>query len=193
MSAWRTRANYAGELGGTLLKIELQSGAIAHKFPWKIELNERDTHGFCGMGSTPSVVNGRVYFVGFNAKLYCLDAADLTLRWVTDLRNRDLAHNQPVQTFDPAGTRSPRTRPPRAGRRRSWSATGSISGSARAKTPTSTASCSASMPTAATWSGSSAPINTRAATSIGRTNCPRRWFAAWSRCRRISRSTKARR
>ena len=46
-------ARLAGELGGTLLKIELQSGAIAHKFSWKIELNERDAHGFCGMGSTP--------------------------------------------------------------------------------------------------------------------------------------------
>jgi outer membrane protein assembly factor BamB len=95
--------DYAGELGGSLLKVELQSGAIVHRFGWKIELNARDTHGFCGMGSTPSVIDGRVYFVGFNAKLYCLDAADLTLRWVTDLRNRDLAHNQPVQTFDPHG------------------------------------------------------------------------------------------
>ena len=107
----------AGEIGGTLLKVELQSGKIVNKFTWKIALNERDTHGFCGMGSTPSVINGRVYFVGFNAKLYCLNAADLTLRWVTDLRNRDLAHNQPVQTFDPIG--DPFTEdPPAAG----WSA-----------------------------------------------------------------------
>jgi outer membrane protein assembly factor BamB len=107
----------AGELGGSLLKVELQSGAIVGRFTWKIELNERDTHGFCGMGSTPSVINGCVYFVGFNAKLYCLNAADLTVRWVTDLRNRDLAHNQPVQTFDPSGNPFSED-PPAAG----WSA-----------------------------------------------------------------------
>jgi len=107
----------AGEIGGTLLKIELQSGEIKNRFTWKIDLNERDAHGFCGMGSTPSVINGRVYFVGFNAKLYCLNAADLTPRWVTDLRNRDLARNQPVQTFDPNS--DPFTEnPPAAG----WSA-----------------------------------------------------------------------
>jgi outer membrane protein assembly factor BamB len=94
-----------GELGGTLLKISLESGATAAKFNWKIELNERDAHGFCGMGSTPTLVgdsaSGKVYFVGFNAKLYCLNAADMTLVWVTDLRQQDLAHNQPVQTFNP--------------------------------------------------------------------------------------------
>jgi glucose dehydrogenase len=94
-----------GELGGTLLKISLESGVTAAKFNWKIELNERDAHGFCGMGSTPSIVgdsaSGKVYFVGFNAKLYCLNAADMTLVWVTDLRQQDLAHNQPVHTFNP--------------------------------------------------------------------------------------------
>jgi glucose dehydrogenase len=94
-----------GELGGTLLKISLDTGATAAKFNWKIELNERDAHGFCGMGSTPTLVgdsaSGKVYFVGFNAKLYCLNAADMTLVWVTDLRQQDLAHNQPVQTFNP--------------------------------------------------------------------------------------------
>ena len=61
---------------------------------------------------------------------------DLTLRWVTDLRNRDLAHNQPVQTFDPNG--DPFTEnPPAAG----WSAPLVVGnriylGSARAKTRT---------------------------------------------------------
>ena len=66
-----------GELGGTLLKIELASGSIVSKFTWSIPENERDAHGFCGMGCTPSVVGddktGKVYFVGFNAKLYCLE------------------------------------------------------------------------------------------------------------------------
>jgi outer membrane protein assembly factor BamB len=89
-----------GELGGSLLKIDLASGATVARFNWPILPAERDTHGFCGMGSTPTVVDGQVYFVGFNAKLYCLNGSDLTLVWVTDLRNRDLTKNQPVQTFD---------------------------------------------------------------------------------------------
>jgi outer membrane protein assembly factor BamB len=109
-----------GELGGTLLKIELASGSIVSKFSWSIPPNDRDAHGFCGMGCTPSVVGdsntGKVYFVGFNAKLYCLKAGDLSLVWTTDLRNRDLAHNQPIQTFDP--TADPTITPPAAG----WSA-----------------------------------------------------------------------
>jgi outer membrane protein assembly factor BamB len=109
-----------GELGGTLLKIELASGSIVGKFTWSIPANDRDAHGFCGMGCTPSVVGdgntGKVYFVGFNAKLYCLNAGDLSLVWTTDLRNRDLAQNQPIQTFDP--TADPTVTPPAAG----WSA-----------------------------------------------------------------------
>jgi outer membrane protein assembly factor BamB len=109
-----------GELGGTLLKIELASGSIVSKFTWSIPANDRDAHGFCGMGCTPSVVGdantGKVYFVGFNAKLYCLNAGDLSLVWTTDLRNRDLAQNQPIQTFDP--TADPTETPPAAG----WSA-----------------------------------------------------------------------
>ncbi len=103
-----------GDLGGTLLKIELASGTIsANKYTWPIAANERDAHGFCGMGCTPSVVDGKVYFVGFNAKLYCLNAADLSPVWITDLRNRDTDQNQPVKSFDPDDPN-----PPAAG----WSA-----------------------------------------------------------------------
>jgi glucose dehydrogenase len=91
-----------GELGGSLLKIDLVSGATVARYNWQIDADERDAHGFCGMGCTPSVVDGFVYFVGFNAKLYCLNAGTLALVWVTDLRNRDLAHNQPIQNYDPA-------------------------------------------------------------------------------------------
>ncbi|HEY1426278.1 MAG TPA: PQQ-binding-like beta-propeller repeat protein [Caulobacteraceae bacterium] len=87
--------------GGRVVKIALETGEVAAQFSWKIDPLERDTHGFCGMGVTPAVVGARVYFAGFNAKLYCLDAADLRPIWTTDLRNQDLAHNQPVQTFDP--------------------------------------------------------------------------------------------
>lgn len=104
----------AQALGGRLLKIALDSGETVATFGWTIDPFERDTHGFCGMGVTPAVVGGRLYFVGFNAKLYCLDAADLKEIWITDLRNQDLPHNQPVQTFDP-GTDINNEAPPAAG------------------------------------------------------------------------------
>lgn len=90
-----------GLFGGTLQKIDLASGSVTATYNWQIQADERDSHGFCGMGCTPSVVGGFVYFVGFNAKLYCLNEGDLSLVWVTDLRNRDLGKNQPVQSFDP--------------------------------------------------------------------------------------------
>src|SRR5882757_4410119 len=35
-----------GELGGTLLKIDLASGSIISKFTWSIDEHERDAHGF---------------------------------------------------------------------------------------------------------------------------------------------------
>ena len=104
-------------VGGTLHQIELATGKILQTFQWPIDLNERDTHGFCGMGSTPTVVGGFVYFIGFNAKLYCLDEADFTKpAWVTDLRNRNLDQNQPIQNFDP--TDDPKQYAPASG----WSA-----------------------------------------------------------------------
>ena len=49
-----------GELGGSLLKIDLASGSTVAKYNWQIDPAERDAHGFCGMGCTPSVVDGFV-------------------------------------------------------------------------------------------------------------------------------------
>ncbi len=85
-----------GSNGGTLYKIELATGTVAARFDWNIEPQDRDAHGFCGMGCTPAVVGGKVYFVAFNAKLYCLDQQTLKPVWITDLRYTDTAHNQPV-------------------------------------------------------------------------------------------------
>ncbi len=82
--------------GGSFYKVELATGKIAAVFKWAIAQDERDTHGFCGMGSTPAVAAGRVYFSAFNGKIYCLDQETLELLWVTDLRYQDPLHNQPV-------------------------------------------------------------------------------------------------
>jgi outer membrane protein assembly factor BamB len=86
----------ATQNGGQLLKIDLSSGEVIAQFTWQIPLDERDTHGFCGMGCTPAVTEDRVVFSAFNGKLYCLSKNELSLLWVTDLRHADPAHNQPV-------------------------------------------------------------------------------------------------
>jgi outer membrane protein assembly factor BamB len=106
----------AGATGGQLLKISLTSGEPACKpFTWPIDPRDGDTHGFMGMGCTPAVATNPgdnkeyVFFSTFNGKLYCLHAEDLTQAWVTDLRNADPDHNQPVSNTADNG------QPPAAG------------------------------------------------------------------------------
>ena len=92
-------ANYQraqGGNGGAVHKVELRSGKIVATFSWDLGTDARDTHSFAGMAMTPAVVNGRVYFGALNGKFYCLDQLTLQQVWVTDLRNADLRHNQPV-------------------------------------------------------------------------------------------------
>ena len=56
------------------------------------------------MGSSPAVVvpeggelkDALVYFSGFNGRLYCLYAKDMSLKWELDLRHADPEKNQPV-------------------------------------------------------------------------------------------------
>jgi hypothetical protein len=47
----------ATQNGGQLLKIGLESGRTLARFEWAIPKDERDTHGFCGMGVTPAVAS----------------------------------------------------------------------------------------------------------------------------------------
>lgn len=82
--------------GGALHKIDIQKGAIVNTFAWNLGSDMEDVHSFTGMGSTPLLTNACVYFGAFNGKFYCLDKETLTELWVVDLRNQDLAHNQPV-------------------------------------------------------------------------------------------------
>lgn len=85
-----------GSNGGTLQKYHVETGELACEFTWSIDVVDRDIHGFTGMGCTPTVINGLVYFIGFDAKVYCLNADDLTQKWVIDLRYADPDHNQPI-------------------------------------------------------------------------------------------------
>lgn len=96
-------ANYheaEGGNGGALHKISIETGAVVQTFSWNLGDDARDAHSFAGMGCTPMVTGGRVYFGAFNGKLYCLDQETLQPLWVTDLRNEDLAHNQPVTNIN---------------------------------------------------------------------------------------------
>jgi outer membrane protein assembly factor BamB len=104
-------ANYlraAGGNGGAFFKIDIDedrvaagqpvgtAGQIVSTFHWNLGNDEPDSHHFTGMGCTPAIANGRVYFSAFNGKFYCLEQDSLELIWVIDLRNADPAHNQPV-------------------------------------------------------------------------------------------------
>lgn len=102
-------ANYhlaEGGNGGALHKIDIVTGETVKTFSWNLGNNANnipnleDAHGFTGMGCTPLVINDRVYFGAFNGKLYCLHQDTLEVDWVTDLRNEDLAHNQPITNIN---------------------------------------------------------------------------------------------
>ena len=94
-------------IGGTMLKVNLDTGVIEASYSWSVDLDERDSHGFAGMGCTPAVVNGKVYFIAFDGVLYCLDAADMSLDWSTNLRWADPGKNQPVNNVANYGTEPP--------------------------------------------------------------------------------------
>ena len=94
-------------IGGTMLKVNIETGATEASYSWSVDLDERDSHGFAGMGCTPAVVDGKVYFIAFDGVLSCLDAADLSLVWRTNLRWADPAKNQPVNNVANYGTEPP--------------------------------------------------------------------------------------
>jgi outer membrane protein assembly factor BamB len=87
-----------GSNGGGLYRVELATGTVMQDaYTWTIPLDQRDSHGFTGMGCTPAVANGNVYFMGFDGWLYCVSQSDLTQEvWKTNLRQEDLDKNQPV-------------------------------------------------------------------------------------------------
>jgi len=92
-------SNYSSE-GGTLHRIDLQSGKIENQFTFYTDPGHGSAQGFSGIGCSPAIVAGKVYFSGLDGKVYCLDANTLSPVWITDLRNVDPAHNQPVQSVD---------------------------------------------------------------------------------------------
>lgn len=84
------------DTGGTLYKIDLATGKIEARFSFTDK--EGDIHvPHAGVGSSPAVTGGKVYFSALTGKVYCLDAANLACRWVTDLRHTDCDQHQPVE------------------------------------------------------------------------------------------------
>jgi outer membrane protein assembly factor BamB len=79
--------------GGTLYKIGLASGSVERTF----STTGRTPAYAQGIGGSPAIADGKVYFSIIPGKVYCVDAHTFTLLWVTDLRNADPTHNQPVQ------------------------------------------------------------------------------------------------
>ncbi len=87
--------------GGSLYRIDLASGSIEKQFSvpfagggvWN-----------SGIGSSPAVTGGRVYFASLDGKVYCLDASTFDPVWTTptDLRNPDPSHHQPVDNSNAA-------------------------------------------------------------------------------------------
>ena len=92
----------AAGVGGTLYKIDLASGTVEHTF----SVPQRFPAYSQGIGGSPAVVGGKVYFTAIPGQVYCLDAATFTLLWSVDLRNPDPAHNQPVQNQSWTDSRS---------------------------------------------------------------------------------------
>jgi outer membrane protein assembly factor BamB len=91
---------YAGTVdnpggGGTLYKVDLTSGAVEKTFGVAMRTPAYSQ----GIGGSPAVVNGKVYFTDIPGRVYCIDANTFALQWMTDLRNRDLPKNQPVQNI----------------------------------------------------------------------------------------------
>ena len=87
---------YVGTAQGTtgyLYKIDLATGAIDHTFP--VPTRSPSSY-YQGVGGSPTVVGGRVYFSALPGWVFCLDAHTLTQVWSLDLRVASAASNQPV-------------------------------------------------------------------------------------------------
>lgn len=89
-----------GGSGGTLYKFDLATGTKQGEYP----TSGSAFYGwFNGIGGTPAVAGGRVYFTGVHGKVYCLDTATMSPVapypapiWETDLDVPSVAQNQPV-------------------------------------------------------------------------------------------------
>jgi len=78
--------------GGTLYKIDLATGNVEGTFA----TSGMAYYQWSGIGGSPAVVGGRVYFTGVHGKVYCVNTATMTLIWETDLSAPNATRKQPV-------------------------------------------------------------------------------------------------
>ncbi len=90
----------SGASGGTLYKIDLYTGAIDGRYETP---TLPATYSIRGVGGSPAVVGGKVYFTSIHGRVYCLDVNTMTTAtpppaplWTTDLKNPDPGANQPL-------------------------------------------------------------------------------------------------
>jgi outer membrane protein assembly factor BamB len=82
-----------GGAGGTLYRISLATGTVEQSLPTS---GTAFYSWVSGIGGTPAVTGGRVYFTGVHGTVYCVDAGTFATVWSVSLKAADLTHNQPV-------------------------------------------------------------------------------------------------
>ncbi len=92
--------------GGTFYRIDLVTGAIEHQFSFTTPAGEASEQDEAGIGCSPAISGGKAYFSTLDGKVRCLDTNTLQPVWVMDLRNPDMAHNQPVSNQGAPGARA---------------------------------------------------------------------------------------
>src|SRR5215470_2650065 len=79
--------------GGTLYRINLATGAVEQSLATS---GTAFYSWVSGIGGTPAVTGGRVYFTGVHGTVYCVDAATFSTIWSVSLKTANIARNQPV-------------------------------------------------------------------------------------------------
>jgi outer membrane protein assembly factor BamB len=92
-------STWGGSDKSILYKIALATGGIVGKFA----VTGSAFYPIQGIGGSPAVVGGKVYFSTVYGQIYCLDAATMSTAtppppalWVTDLKTANMAKNQPI-------------------------------------------------------------------------------------------------
>jgi outer membrane protein assembly factor BamB len=81
-----------GSGGGTLYRINLATGTVEATFV----TTGQSFYNINGIGGSPAVVDGRVYFTTVYGQVYCLDATTFTQLWMQDLKVASHTRRQPV-------------------------------------------------------------------------------------------------
>ena len=79
---------------GTLYNINLATGGINGSYV--VADTDMSSQSYTGIGGSPAVVGGNIYFTSFGGFVYCVDSASMTLVWSTDLNTPSKDKNQPV-------------------------------------------------------------------------------------------------